>query len=242
MNTDTSPAIDRIIKLLKLAKNNNQQGEMESAMAKAIELATKEGIDIATIEVTNGHKQAKKDFTFECVPMGKRFGVAQADINQILISFFKVRIIRSGTRDGGRSLIFVGQPQDIAMAKFVSEFLTERFMSLWHAEHKRGMSISGRASYFAGLSNGLYDKLEKQKKETEQTIDNQQVAQAFALAVVSHKEELNQAVDKFFPKLHKGPARTISFKQFAYNNGYSEGQKININKPLSMSTATAQLH
>ena len=44
-----NPVIDKIQKLLRLASNNTSQAEMESAMAKAIELATLNNIELSSI-------------------------------------------------------------------------------------------------------------------------------------------------------------------------------------------------
>ncbi|WP_446684924.1 DUF7168 domain-containing protein, partial [Klebsiella variicola] len=64
----------------------------------------------------------------------------------------------------------MGTTSDIEMAKFVANFLSERFMSLWYKYRELTNSpISSREAFFVGLYRGLNDKLKKTKEAAEST-------------------------------------------------------------------------
>ncbi len=224
--------IEKIQKLIKLATNNTNAAEMEAAMAKAIQIATENDIDIASIEIKSGKKN-KEEFVKETVQMGQRLPVTHDLIRAILRDHFKVKIIMGGNRQVGRYIHFIGVKEDIEMAKFVSSFLSERFMGLWHNYFKRSnCPLSGRQSFFMGLYEGLDTKLTVAKQEVEKNIETE-IASGYALMVINRKEELAVAVKNFFPSLTTiAPKKYNLGNQNAYSNGFVAGTNLNIARPL----------
>lgn len=219
--------LEKIKKLLALATRNTNQAEMESAMAKAIELATQHDIDLATVELAG--QKVRREYIKENIPMGARLPVCGLYIRWILQKHFNVKVLVSGNRAYGRSMVLVGTDTDIDTAKFVYDFLSERFMSLWQGHHKRtGCAVQSRDSYFLGMHAGLDDKLERQRKTTEETIAPE-VAQSYGLMVVSKTEELTNAVSKFFPELRTAPKKRFNnCDSGAYYAGQAAGASLNI--------------
>jgi len=223
--------VSKIQKLLALASRNTNQAEMESAMAKAIELATANNIDIAKLELA-GQKMVR-EYVKESVAMGQRLPICGQYIRWIIQKHFNVKVLTNGNRQSGRSVIYIGTQTDIEMAKFVNNFLEERFMGLWHS-HKATTNapLSARESYFAGVHRGLCDKLTAQKKVTETTIAPE-VTQQYGIMVRDSKMELENAMNNFYPKLGKATVKNIKIaSSSSYYAGQAAGSALNIARPI----------
>ena len=158
MNND-SKLIDRLKKLLALAGNNPSQSEAEAALSKAQAIAIEHGIDLAMIGETENEEEIVRDE----MEFGQRLPTVNNYVTNVLIKFFNVRIITSGSRYGGRKLIFVGKQSDINTAKYVYNWLSDTMVRCWHSYHKANkhtVNISHKQSYLFGFYNGLINKLE----------------------------------------------------------------------------------
>lgn len=230
----TSPISDKIKKLLALATKNTNQAEMESAMEKAIELATAHGIDLAKLELA-GQQSVRKDYVLSKMEFGSRLPIVAIYVTNILSNHFNVRPVLTGGRESGRGISMVGTETDCDMAKFVFGFLSERFMSLWHDYHERtGCGVKSRESFLLGLYYGLNNKLAAAKAKTEATIaGDTAVNNKYCIVVRNEKENLNLAMGKFFGNLTKSAPKKVSAHDgAAYQNGRETGALININRPI----------
>jgi hypothetical protein len=240
MNND-SKLIDRLKKLLALAGNNPSQSEAEAALSKAQAIAIEHGIDLAMIGETENEEEIVRDE----MEFGQRLPTVNNYVTNVLIKFFNVRIITSGSRYGGRKLIFVGKQSDINTAKYVYNWLSDTMVRCWHSYHKANkhtVNISHKQSYLFGFYNGLINKLESNKKDIEKdklkTVEEQN---KYAVAVVNLQTKIQDFINEEFPSLRTGPARTIRMNQSSYNRGLTDGINCNIAKGGIGNRAVAQL-
>lgn len=240
MNND-SKLIDRLKKLLALAGNNPSQSEAEAALSKAQAIAIEHGIDLAMIGETENEEEIVRDE----MEFGQRLPTVNNYVTNVLIKFFNVRIITSGSRYGGRKLIFVGKQSDINTAKYVYNWLSDTMVRCWHSYHKTNkhtVNISHKQSYLFGFYNGLINKLESNKKDIEKdklkTVEEQN---KYAVAVVNLQTKIQDFINEEFPSLRTGPARTIRMNQSSYNRGLTDGINCNIAKGGIGNRAVAQL-
>lgn len=232
--------IQKLKKLLALAGNNPSQQEAEAALSKAQSLAIENGIDLALI----GSNEQEDNVVREDMEFGKRLPTVNVYITNVLTKFFNVRIISTGSRYGGRKLIFVGKQSDINTAKYVYTWLSDTMVRCWHSYYKKNdVDLNNKQSYLFGFYNGLVSKLEANKisveKERLKTVDDQN---KYAIATVNLSKKIQSFIDDEFPSLRTGATKRIAMDSNSYNSGLKDGINCNIVKGgISGNRAVAQL-
>ena len=228
MNTTvTNKIIDKIQKLLKMT-GSREQGEAETALKMAQELAIKYDIDLSNIPLES-EKESKQEFVKETADLGARMPVAQKFINPILMKYFGVHLVTGGGRWDGRKMYFIGRKDKAEFAKWVNEFLNNTFMNLWRSyQIATRYPTTYRDSYLLGLQQGLMQKLEENKKKVEAEFVTD--PNKYALVLVDEKKQIVLATQKFFgSNLRKGPKQKINpIVSSIQGAGHSAGYKINI--------------
>ena len=231
--------IQKLKKLLALAGNNPSQQEAEAALSKAQSLAIENGIDLALI----GSNEQEDSVVRDDMEFGKRLPVVNVYITNVLTKFFNVRIISTGSRYGGRKLIFVGKQSDINTAKYVYTWLSDTMVRCWHNYYKKNdVDLNNKQSYLFGFYNGLVSKLEANKvsveKERLKTVDDQN---KYAVATVNLQKKIQSFIDDEFPSLRTGATKRITMDSNSYNRGLNDGINCNIAKGGISNRAVAQL-
>jgi len=242
-NTVSDEVVNKIRKLLALGHSNNQN-ESELAMTKAKKLALEHEIDLSLIDAFAGQKE-EPILRGEGVGVGQRESTCQKYINWLLRDHFNVRIVNSGSRFWGRSIVFIGKRRDIDIATYVHGFLNSEMPRLWHRFYKQnGGPLSQKQSYLYGIYKGLSEKLEQSVRETEQNkfdeikalrgVEYGTTAQnSWALTVKSNREKLEEKLGEFYPHLRKSSRSTININSMgAMNAGKAAGRQINLNRPI----------
>jgi len=239
--------VEKIRKLLALASDlNDSKEQAEAALKKAKALATANDVDLAAIQVFENKKSEEPIVKGEEISLGKRASVCQSFINQILRNHFKVKIIYSGSRYYGKTLILIGSKSDIEIATYVNGFLNTEFMRLWQRYHKlyQGSQVKDRNSYFWGLKEGLEAKLTEGEKESKESAfetlsqthsqeEVERVKNQFALTVTTHEERLDEATGKFFPRLRTIRSTTrYSHSGVARSAGFTAGKNISLSRGI----------
>lgn len=238
MNANISDQlIDKIAKLLRLSASPNQH-EAELALSKAKQLAVENDIDLASVSTDTN---AKETYAQDTIHFGGRTPITGNFVCWIINEHFNTRIIHSGSRNMGKRIHFVGKTKDIQISIYVFHFLSQTFMSLWHKYHKdTGCPTRSRGSYFYGLYQGLDEKLKEAQAQAEANKFSQlaqekgalkanDIANAYALMVISNKEKLQEAVAEFYPNLCKGAKVRINlYNDDALEQGREDGKKIEI--------------
>lgn len=248
-NTVSEDLVNKIKGLLRLATSSNQH-EANLAMQRAKALAVKHEIEIATLDAfSDGKPKNSEPITKDSLNLGKRMSISQHLVSRILQDYFNIRVIYSGGRWSGRSITFVGRKSDIELAQFLNEHLNNEFLRLWrkyYSENEnRGVTLRDRPGFLVGLSQGLSQKLDESQKNTEQEsftacpLDKvEKIKQSYAVAIVNHKQNLQDKVKEFYPHLSKA---TNTQRVHNYNSigaGRVMGKSISVNRPLGYSNTS----
>jgi hypothetical protein len=223
--------IEKLKKLLALAGNNPSQAEAELAMAKAQALALEHGIDIALAYIKE--EEEDTDILMDKVDMGKRLPTVNTYVSTILCKFFNVKIILSGGRYNGRSLVYIGSREAIDTAKYVYTWLSDTMVRCWHNyyHNANGISLDHKQSYLLGFYRGLDNKLQQNKLNVEnEKLTTVGDKNKYAVACINLNEKLQEFAEETFPNLRKGPIKTINIHSNSYSRGQSDGSNCNIAK------------
>jgi hypothetical protein len=170
----------KVHKLLALADSPYPE-EARSAASKASELITR--YNLTLIEDDRERSFISR---FMCEP-AKRHPRYLSVIANILQRFFFVEIVWIPTwvvskRCTGSVPEMSGQPHDIEMAAYVSDFIQGSIRSQWDQARKRH-GFSGRESlqFALGVANGFHAKLEKDRRALSERIRSERSAAAAAL-------------------------------------------------------------
>jgi len=242
MNATLSPLVDKIAKLLRLSASPNQH-EAELALSKAKQLAVENDIDLASVSTDT---MPEETYEKDTVTFGKRKPITGKFVIWIVESHFNVSIVGSGSREAGKQINFIGKTSDIQIAIYVFHFLSQTFMSLWHTYQDYSCCSAGsRGSYFYGLYQGLDEKLKEAKAQAERAKFSELAVErgadasaviknAYALIVVSNKEKLTGAVEKYFPRIRHTKINVRLGNDSALSRGRIDGGKIEIKPSLGM--------
>lgn len=231
--TDEHKLLAKLEKLLALAGGTDEH-EANSAMEKAMQLAVENNIELSRLNINDrkNEEMQKEEVDLKV----SRMPITQKWVSNIIKTFFQVKVLNTGGRNVGRSLIFVGKREHIDFAKFLNTYLTNTFFNLWYAYYKKNPHetvATARESYFYGLFAGLTKKLQDAKDEAERAI-SAAFKDGYALMLTDDKKALDEALVTFFPviKTTKGKATTIRSNN-AMNEGYENGQNINVHAGLN---------
>lgn len=232
MSTNENKILAKLEKLIALSGSPDEH-EANSAMEKAIELATLHNIELSRVSSNCSSDQVEKE---EMATNTSRLPVTHRFVADILKNFFEVEIITGGNRATGRRIYFVGKKDKIEFARFLNEYLTNTFFKLWYKFYKNNPEVSvktARESYFCGLWQGLTKKLKDAKQATESTIASDLQAN-YTLMAVNSSEILKQAITKFFPDVVYKKGKTVNnYDSDVASKGFSDGQKIVVHSGLT---------
>lgn len=226
-NENVSEAIIRKIqKLLALAESDNKH-EAEAAATKASELLLKYNLDMQTA-------QQNLDYTKEIVFEGARVTKETKWIEGILIDYFHIKILRHYDRRIRETTVyFVGDKANVEVAKYVFEFLSRAYRSLW-LEFKKQNNVATKygATFYYGLTLGIVTKLKSQRAAVEQER---------GLVLVK-----DPALQVFFNKQF-GPTMESNISLNAFKNdavkdaAFKKGQELNIARGLNQKSGPGNL-
>lgn len=225
--------LTKLKKLLTLS-NSATTAEAENAMEKAIAIAAKYSIDLATVAISAPEKE---EFIETEYLEGKRKCVCQSFISKIITDHFNVKLIYAGSRYSGRRICFLGRKSDVEFAVYVQEFLKTHMMNAWkYYQKSKSASTRLRATFFMGFYRGLDQKLTEAKKKQEQTSFNEvnesirgDAKDKYALMIQTENDARENFVTNKYPNLRRG-ARTkmINYGGEASQAGFASGSITNI--------------
>lgn len=227
--------IDKIQKLLALANSSNEN-EAKTAASMAQALLTKHNLTATEVE----QEPDEDKYTSEFVQTDRqRQDPAWKFVQSLLREFFFIEIVQStktidltGPADYWRTVkkvhcyLMFGQPHNVAIAKYVRDFLMRSFVDLFQDYRKRtGAAVSSRNSYYLGLFRGLKEQLQATKSKVENETGLMVIADA----------DLNQFIkDSLKGKLKNVPSKTvINTDSEALADGYEKGKSLNIARGLN---------
>ena len=229
---------DILAKIEKLLAMTSSDSEAESAAALRLaqKLANENDIDLATVRSgSSGNEQA---FCRQDIEQGGRRASWEKYVTGILLEFFHVRIVAlRDRRDGCSSIALIGSVADVALARWVYEFLSGAFVRLWRDYQRReGVGVRHRESYYRGLFRGLTIKLEAGKQENRDAF-TAATGGDYELMIASKDARLEAWLKDAFDNLRKGRTNKLGEIEHpeAFLSGREDGRSLEIFKPLDTS-------
>jgi hypothetical protein len=266
INIKEAPAavVEKMLKMLTLAKNAATEGEAESAMAAARKMAIKHQIDLSTVrdDMLNTAKPSKEPFVE--IPLKVAKGLCRRPpsdkyIRWVLASHFDVSILLGqGLRS---SMIYiVGRKSAAKFAEYAYKFLHRAFTRIWRKYKHDGeaagdfVPMTDRNSVFYGIYKGFDEALRQAANEAKEdafssiratTKDGdpdeamQKAIDGFQLVVVTEDKERNDFVNKnLHPVTVKGLGSGSIANWSAVRHGREEGGKLRVHMPIDSSAAS----
>ncbi|MES2802794.1 MAG: DUF2786 domain-containing protein [Bdellovibrionota bacterium] len=207
---EPNPVIEKVKKLMSLATSTNEH-EASLAATKVHELYLKYNLEQADLG-------QKSEVTHLIISTGKkRLSLIEKKIIAMLVEFYFVQVIvvqefDSKTLAHYQALEVIGLKENALMAEYVYQFLL------------RASKSYDSTSMKLGLLDGFAQKLKGQ------TVSTQSNAKALMVRV---EAELEDYVQNYFPRLRSLRSSSRQISTSDYNHGVSQGQKLNLNKPIS---------
>jgi hypothetical protein len=212
------------------------QREADQAMEMAMKIATKHGVDLASVSEKE-FQASKEAFANEVIDKSNKNVPHESYVVSLIQSHFRVKTVT------GFHISFVGKTSDVVLAKFLYFFLLEEFIRRWktyyttHKVHNR--YAVERKRFLYGVMMGLHRKLTEAKKAAEEEgltetsgakhIEIGVLKKNYSLMVVTEEESLNNALGEYFPKLKKGKIfKMPTGQKETLKHGFEAGQRINI--------------
>ncbi len=215
--------LERIKKLLRLAadKRGNPH-EAERAAQLAFELASRYHVDLAALDLDDESEAIAHEF-MHC---GERLTALRQGVLSILLNFFHVGVCVSKPR-----VIFAGRPTDIAIAKYVHDFLLRAGTDCLKAydrnerKERRRMTTAKRAGFIAGFIYGVVSTLQKAS-------DAIQLDDAKAALIVAEEQAREAEMDKVAPNRQKVKRIETRKNKTALAHGFHAGRATKIQTPI----------
>lgn len=221
--------IARVKKLLALAESSNEH-EAALAMQKANELIEKNHLQ--SLGADKG-----QSFGYAIIDRKrKRIERYQRQICTILRDFFWVRVVLSNLYDPLRDDVYrtielLGSRENVAIGEYCYHFLENQLALLWSRNRGRfnGSTRIEKNSYYLGVLQGVYQKLELQKRGRQQAGTGSQLD----ALVVTEEQRLDDYVAIRFPRLRKVASRGAKLYRNTYSEGVKAGKRISLAEGLA---------
>ncbi|MBE7497090.1 MAG: DUF2786 domain-containing protein [Verrucomicrobiaceae bacterium] len=218
-----SDHLDKIKKLLRLSKSSNAH-EAELALARAMELAMKHGIDLAEL----ADDAEAGGIVHRWFPLKARLAREWKLALNIAANFFEVSPCVCRNR---RQVLFVGREDAITVADYIVTFLVResRRLCAAYAEEvkaaRRKMTSGKRAAFISGFFTAIGAKL------TEGRFDMMRENDRFAIVLRTEKEKRDGEMGRVIGKTKTLPIKKVK-RSAATLAGWMAGETTNLQRPL----------
>lgn len=231
------------IKKLKNLTSSNNPAEAALAAEKMQELLIKYNVDIKTVDAASIHKH--EDYTKEyqdIVGNGRNRKIWQLDLARTIAVNNLCRLLESRN-----NIIWIGKKSNIEACQFMLSsiaFDLERIADAnWEALSylkSQGKLLTlphgkrWKASFFAGAVNEISNRLYESSRNLSQSEN------VMALITLSGKE-LQEAQDKFFPKVRHVSRASNPLDSGGYNAGRAAGKSLQFKKGIGGQSSNTKL-
>lgn len=226
---DRDKIMKRLEALLNLKTSRGaSQAEMETAMAKATEIAFKYRINLDEIVADEkGNTRVGMDMvkrTFRTLSP-----VYHMELCSILNKFFGVQTVLAS--EGSDRVHIIGTPMDVDFGIYVYAFLRVTFRQMWEwQKFEDDLTEREARSFYRGLFEGLLKKLGEEKAKME--MDATAISCRAIVLVDEHKVALAKRMKEEFPNSGRVSGQSIKIHTGAYEAGKEVGAAIKINKAI----------
>jgi Protein of unknown function (DUF2786)/SprT-like family len=233
---DDKRLLIRVEKLLALAQSHNEH-EALLAMQRVRELYARH--DIETLK----SKRVREDFdSLHVTSKKKKISRVESKILAIISDHFNVQVIQTQLFDARdctkyRGAELLGRREHVLMAEYVFHFLIQQCQSIWMC-HKKKARCHGslKGSFQLGVLCGFDEKLKRISAQIQVDLAESLSSQVElkSLQKVEQREVQDYVAFKYPRIVTKTLGRgRVDSGSFAF--GKNEGQKINLNKPVTSS-------
>ncbi len=231
--------IQKIQKLLESTKKSKfesaesfkqREGEIAAATERAQELLKKYNLDLHEVEKREG-KGTGVDVTQESILMDSslrnmpfqwmvRLATGVGEVTQCDVLYYTV----------SRTLIFIGRPTSIEVAKVLYVYLRDQMkqMAEWAARspstNYRGLHVSAfKPAYLWGMACRVAERLQDSQKKSEVE------SSTYGALVFQFKDAIEKYKEESFGKIHTNKTQyRPNIHYFAISQGRKDGEKINL--------------
>ncbi len=240
----TDQIVEKIRKCLALANGMNaSQGEMETALAKAKEVAMRHGIDISSISLEDKQNAGPsiEVVNDESLMISSKYEQPYHRwIYNILQQCFGVRVITSvASTYGGRKVFkiyLIGEVVDVEIAKVIFPWLEKIFPRTLSQAVRRGQ-LTYCAAHTNGCYAGLFQGILAANKREEEKLTGEDKS-TWALVVREKKDLIDERVEEEFPDLQTRKSRERQMSSYGYRVGYDAGSQIKLNQLQGAKTSS----
>ena len=216
----TSDIVERAQKLMRMADGGTEH-EAEVAYAKLQRLMVEYNLDIQQVRGA----ATEEDYVQEDTSSEFRMKEAPEDIYTLSIiqDHFFVKVVFTHDRDretleAFKKVVFIGRRENVDIAKMLYFELRHTYRFLWsNYKFVNKCPMSSKPSFYAGLTEGLDQKIRHEKS----------LVEAERGLVLVKDSDLENHFNKLFPGLGSKSAPSIG-DWSAYGSGQQEGRNINL--------------
>lgn len=233
--------INKIRALFRLAdpKRGATPEEAKTALAKAQELMTRHGIQMASVgNAEEKNQQPSWDFKKETYQTGRQRYEQDRYIYWILEKCFGVKVYFSSYGEYVKNkyvkrhaFVLVGDVMDVEVAKMAIDFLhptmRRSYLDFCKATGTK-FNVADAHTHYQGIMDG-YVKASDQGQELARTQAKKKDADAYSIVLVDKKNALAAYVKKNVSSTSGTRARSTNGSAAAYESGYRTGKSLDIN-------------
>lgn len=227
MNPD--PVIEKIKKLLRLGQSNNRH-EAELALQRAFEIAERNNIDLAALDLAEDLKKIAR----RAYHVGSRLSYTRKSALRIVGTFFNVTPVV-----GRPCIVFVGTAADVEIAVHVFEFITRCCNRDLLAARKRAARRRFTRNQMLNFVNGFFYAIggNLRQARAEVLVAHDQ----YALVLQSEEKRRDAFIESTMEtrpiNLLESGRRNVDVLMLAHRYG----REVQINSPLPRATAPLAL-
>ena len=234
METNLTPVLDKVRKLLQLAKSDNAN-EAAAAMAKAQSLIEQHRLSVAELEASGDGDQESKTPTVVMVLEGVRLPIWQVRLIIILVEANGCDTWQGYAHKAGKVVSHyqvIGRASDVEAVKYLFAYSVSELTRL--AKCCKGLGRSFHNAWYQGAVTGIKDQITVAKEIAHQEAH----ASTQALVLLDKRRtDAALAMRQLVPGLKTTPVRSGKLIGDAYRAGREAGR----NMPMGRPDTTKQL-
>jgi len=225
-----SSIADKVIKLIKLSKNNNNVHEAAAAYAQAQRLITKHSLDEALL--TDPNATASDSFVKEAVFQGKRRSMWKMRVAMAAATANNCYLWTARVAGKAFACMAAGSKTDVEMCKYMFDSIVNQIEELCkNYMLAQDMGRSGAKTVANSFKIGAAVTVENSLAEAKQEVEEQYKG-TNALMVVQGKLAQAEAWVKSQTKLTTNKKQYSRIAETAYSHGLHAGESVTIRKAI----------
>ncbi len=230
----------KISKLLKMAQGGTEE-EAKAAMDKALQIASENGLDMATAAIMGEEKAETLNEPVDektVVDDGSKLKITDNFIHQILQNHFNISIIYNNIRGRRQTRVnFIGTNTNIEIAKEIYTRLSQIFQYSWLSYKERtGAATTDKRIYFTGMTTGIEEVLRTTKRQMidrriemlPSFIDREKAESEYQLILSTPQKRNEDYKAMKYKKLGTHSVASCGYNPNVYRDGINDGRAVDV--------------